>query len=247
MIKKRIIPFILVLVLMLSVSSLVVFASSQNVVDEPGLLSSDEVNSIQAKCDEVKQATGVTPYVIFLNTINNPNPNEQSDWAIDYAKQYCIDNNLDGNSIIYLLAMDSRDYVVYANTDAQSTYTARVRENIVNKFYPDLHSGNYYQSAIGFLNGVETPVTFNWFSPKMVLIALVAGFLISLIISLSIKKQLTSVNFAANASEYETAGSLQIRNRSDQFLFFTVSKVAKPKNNSNGGMHSSGGGTAGKF
>lgn len=86
-------------------------------------------------------------------------------------------------------------------------------------------------------------------------IAIVAGFILSLIIVGRMKAKLKTVRFQPAANSYMKAGSMNITESRDMFLYNTVTRTAKPKDNDSGGgssthTSSSGsthGGGGGKF
>ena len=92
-------------------------------------------------------------------------------------------------------------------------------------------------------------------SPVWILVSIVAGILIAVLIVGIMRSKLKTVRFQAAASNYVKHGSMQITDRSDLFLYRTMSRTPRPKSNDNsssGGIHmsSSGtmhGGSSGKF
>ena len=81
------------------------------------------------------------------------------------------------------------------------------------------------------------------------------GFVLSLIIVGRMKAKLKTVRFQPAANSYMKAGSMNITESRDLFLYNTVTRTAKPKDNDSGGgssthTSSSGsthGGGGGKF
>ena len=80
------------------------------------------------------------------------------------------------------------------------------------------------------------------------------GFILSLIIVGRMKAKLKTVRFQAAAGSYIKDGSLKINESRDMFLYNTVTRTAKPKDNDSGGSSthtsssgSSHGGGGGKF
>ena len=261
--KKRIVPILLVIAL---IFVFVVSASAEitgNVYDEAGLLDSSEVTELQTKCEQIKAEYGITPYIIFLNTINYED--------IDvYSREYIVDQGLDEKCIVFMIAMDSRDVTVIAS-DTISTYIGTTeREDVYKYLYGDLTDGEYYDSATKFLEAVEhylNPDTAStgamyqevkqppqYFSFKWIVISLAVGFIVAFLIANGKKKELKTVVAQRGASEYVKPGSFNLTSQSDRFLYFHVTRVKKPKDNNKGGfggMHSSSGGgfssTSGKF
>lgn len=78
------------------------------------------------------------------------------------------------------------------------------------------------------------------FNPLWIVIALVMGIVIAFIAVFIMKSQLKSVRFQPAANNYIRSGSMNVTLQRDIYLYSTVSRTPKPKNNS-----SSGGGIGG--
>ncbi len=81
------------------------------------------------------------------------------------------------------------------------------------------------------------------------IIALAAGFLISLVVVLIMKGKLKSVHMKYDADDYTVPDSMNITDERDLFLYSSVVVTPKPKNNdsSSGGSSSSHGGGGGRI
>lgn len=66
-----------------------------------------------------------------------------------------------------------------------------------------------------------------------VIISLIAGVVIAFAITMTFKAQLNNVRSKSGANDYMKSGSLNVKTSRDTFLFSRVSRIAKPKNNSN--------------
>ena len=242
---KRIIC-ILAAVILLSLCVIPVSASTANVFDEIDLLTQDQQNSLQEKIDDINKDAEFTTYIIIVNDLGGQTVEQ-------FTEQYQQQHDLSDDCAMMVVAMQSRDVDIAAKGKGENALDQNRREEIYDDMYDYLHSGDYYKAFSVFLDGVKKYshpyVPFTW-----VLISLAIGFIIALIVSNSLKKQLKTVEFQRDAKPYVKAGSMNLRKSSDQFLYFTISRVARPKNNGGkGGMHSSGGGggsfghTSGKF
>ena len=91
--------------------------------------------------------------------------------------------------------------------------------------------------------------------PGWILVAIIAGFILSFITVGAMKGKLKTVRFQPAANSYMKAGSMNITESRDMFLYNTVTRTAKPKDNDSGGgssthtssSGSSHGGGGGKF
>ena len=243
--KKLISVSVLVLIFIFSVIP-VFSALTANVLDEAGVFSAEQAQRLQEKIDDINKDAEFTTYAITVDDIDTSTIEAFSE---KYQKQH----DLDDNCVFMIISMGSRDVDICAHGKGENALDQNRREEVYEDMYDYLHSGSYYQAYDIFLDGVKK-YSKPYVSPSWIFIALVAGFLISLIISNSLKKQLKTVEFQRDARPYVRPGSMNLRNSRDQFLYFTVNRVAKPKDNGGkGGMHSSGGGggsfghTSGKF
>ena len=77
------------------------------------------------------------------------------------------------------------------------------------------------------------------------------GFGIVILIMLAIRSKLKTVQMQRGAVNYIRPGSMNVAIARDTYLYSTVSRTAKPKNNSGSSTHSTGGssfgGSSGKF
>ena len=83
------------------------------------------------------------------------------------------------------------------------------------------------------------------------IISPVVGIIIAFIILGVMRAKLKSVKFRGDAKDYVVAGSFNLTERSDVFLYNTVTRTVRAESSSSGGgsggSHSSGGGHSGKF
>ncbi|MBD9097606.1 MAG: TPM domain-containing protein, partial [Ruminococcaceae bacterium] len=71
--------------------------------------------------------------------------------------------------------------------------------------------------------------------PGWILVAVIVGFILSFITVGSMKNKLKTVRFQPAANSYMKAGSMNITESRDLFLYNTVTRTAKPKDNDSGG------------
>ena len=93
------------------------------------------------------------------------------------------------------------------------------------------------------LNRGLAPVGSRLLSGKHILLAVVIGMVLSFLIPMTmLKNQLKSVRIQPEANSYIQQNTLRFRRQSDTFLYRNVTRIPKPKNNT---QH--GGGRSGKF
>lgn len=173
---------------------------------------------------------------------------EAAESAEAIARQYS------DSIVLYLeFRLDGRAYrVAYSGKGRQVVENNDAYYYIEDRFLGDLRNDRFYDAYVGFIDACEyifnTESTtgevykapFNW--EKSILIALVAGLVIALIVTLKMKGKLKSVKAQKTANYYVRSGSLNLTKSLDLYLYSTVTRTAKPKNTSSG-SHSGGGGS----
>ena len=132
--------------------------------------------------------------------------------------------------------MSDGDYADAFNTFAE----------LCDDFITKARTGKPYDSG----NMPKEPMKPGW-----ILVAVIAGFILSFITVGTMKGKLKTVRFQPAANSYMKAGSMNITESRDMFLYNTVTRTAKPKDSDSGGgssthtssSGSSHGGGGGKF
>lgn len=225
------------------------------VVDEAGLLDSQEETALLTKLNEISQRQKMDVVVLTVSSIYGSTPQEYADNYFDY-NGYGQGSDHDG--VLLLINMGQRDwyisttgYGIYAITDAGLNY-------ISDKFLNHLSSGDYalafntYADLVDqFVTQAKTdtpydsdslpkdPLSLMWL-PVSGLLALVVAWLVTAIL----KGQLTSVQSRSDAREYMKDGSFKLTNSQDLFLYRNVSKVPRPKSTSSSSGFRGGGGSS---
>lgn len=237
---KKIVVFTLILALF-AAFSLNAFAESEKklVVDDADLLTDAEEQELQSVFAEIGDKWDYDIVVFTTDEIGVYS-------AHVYAEQF-FDNNGYGrgenaDGAIILVSMEERDWGVFA-TDLSNDGARELGESVQSY----LSSGDYFDAFKQFAKEVDKNHSFPWV--KNLLIAFVVAFVIAFITVSVMKGKLKSVHSAVFAREYVREGSFKLSQSRDLYLYSTVSRVAKPKNNSNGGVSggSRGGGASGKF
>lgn len=263
--KKKLHILLPLLLVMAAVFQLSAQETMPRLVDNANLLSPAEEETIRQQLDEISMRQDVDVVIVTEYDIGDKTPEEYADDFLDY-------NGYREDGILLLISMADRDwhvstagYGITAITDAGLAY-------IQGRFLPSLSAGDYEAAFACFAemcdqfitqaqNGEAYDVDFLPKQPFMavrnLIVSLIIGFLIALIATSSMKKKLTSVKFQQGAASYVRKDSMQLREKSDSFLYSNVSKRARPQQSSRsygGGSsthHSSSGrshgGGGGKF
>lgn len=196
----------------------------------------------------------------------------------DELYEYCgygFGDEKDG--IMLFISMDDRDWAISTCGRAIDVFSEYDCDYIGDEIVPYLSDGDYAAAFERFAvlcdriitsGGVDDDnydyddddyrdftIPSERLSPVWILVSIVAGILIAVLIVGIMRSKLKTVRFQAAASNYVKHGSMQITDRSDLFLYRTMSRTPRPNSNDNsssGGIHmsSSGtmhGGSSGKF
>lgn len=229
-------------------------------MDEAGLLSSDEAAEIKAKLDEISERQKFDVVIATVNSLSGKTPREYADDLYDYSG-FGFGENKDG--VLFLISMEDRDWYISTTGYGIAAITDAGREYIADKFTGYLSDSDYAEAFRIYANEVDRFVTnavetgkpydvgnlpHDPLSLIWIPISLVVGILIASAVVGGMKSKLRSVSFAAAADSYVKPGSMNVRESRDMFLYSTVSRTAKPKDNdssSSGGSstHTSSSGT----
>lgn len=220
-------------------------------MDEAGLLSSDEAAEIKAKLDEISERQKFDVVIATVNSLSGKTPREYADDLYDYSG-FGFGENKDG--VLFLISMEDRDWYITTTGYGIAAITDAGREYIADKFTGYLSDGDYAEAFRIYANEVDRFVTnavetgkpydvgnlpHDPLSLIWIPISLVVGLIIAAGVVGGMKSKLRSVNFAAAADSYVKPGSMNVRESRDMFLYSTVSRTAKPKDSDSSG--SSGG------
>ena len=246
--KKRILSLLLVCTLAAGMA-LCAFAVDNTgfVYDEAGLLSPSEAASLSHKLAEVSKQYQAQIIVHTVDAVAGGDADLYLEYWYD-SNQFGYGNNRDG--VLLLICMDSRDYRILSNGYAGRAIDPGTIDAIGDTIVSDLSDGNYYNAFESFadecayyLDGYINGFPFDY--SKSAIISLIIGIVISMIVSGVLKGQLKSVRQQHAADNYVRSGSMKVTVHNDFFLYRTVSRTAKPKNNSSGSRRGSSRSTGG--
>ncbi|MGN0550730.1 MAG: TPM domain-containing protein [Acutalibacteraceae bacterium] len=254
---KKIISILFVCVLLFSLTPAVFAENPEKVVDNANLLSDSEETALTQSINKIVSEQSFDVVIVTTDTIDGKTPMEYANDYYDY-NGYGVGPNKDG--VLLLFSMEDRDWWIsptgYGIT-AITDYGIEVfGDNIVEQF----SDGDYYEGFEKFVSMTEKfvieaktdkPYDVNHkyvtFIDYVIAvgIALLIALIIAFVVVFALKAQLKSVKFKAGANEYLNSGSFKLNNRSDLFLYRTVSKTKKVESSSSGGGSSTHTGSSG--
>ena len=246
----RLLPMLLVLAAALRTP---LQAAMPRLVDDAGLLSPSEEGALLRTLDEISERQDIDIVIVTVHDTGGKTPEAFADDFIDY-------NGYRKDNIVLLISMAERDWYISTTGEGIRVVTDAGRNYIAKAFLPSLSEGWYGQAFSIFAESCDRFITqaregapydvgnmprepFN--TGAHLLIALAAGFVLSLIITGGMKRKLTSVRFQQGAESYMRSGSMQLTQKSDTFLYVHVDKHAHPRPTNTGGSstHTSSSGT----
>jgi len=259
--KKKI--GILMLSLLFSMTAVIPTAaqgSMPRLVDEADLLTDSEENELLSELDAISEKQQMDIVAITEDTLDGKSPR-------DYADDFYDENGYSEDGILLLISMEDRDWYISTKGFGITAITDAGREYISEQFLSNLSDG-YYKDAISTYARLCDEFTTQAYNgepydignlpkepfnvPMKAGIALVVGFIISLIITIIMKGKLKSVHFESEAGNYIKKNSMHVREKSDQFLYKHTDRREKPKDTGGSSTHTSSsgsthGGGGGKF
>lgn len=205
--------------------------------------------------------------VIVVTTNDLENRSTATELADDIYDQCGFGYGESKNGLLLLISMQDRDWAISTCDSAITAFTDAGIDYIGEKITPSLSGGDYAAAFNTFADLCDdfitkaktgTPYTSRTLpkeplSPIYIPVAIAIGLVLALIIVGCMKAKLKSVRFKAAANSYVKSDSLNVTESSDLFLYNTITRTKKPKDNDSGSStHTSSSGTthgggSGKF
>lgn len=272
MMKKKFFAFLLVIILCFSVALPATAADSDGfaeeyyrVMDMADLLTDREETALIQTLDEISLRQNMDIVVATTANLEGFSVREYADQLYEQC-HFGYGNSKDG--LLLLISMEDRDWYITTCGYGITAFTDAGIDYIGEQITPDLSDGNYADAFANYASLCDEFITRakSWnpynkgnlpqesLSKIWIPVALIIGFVLAEIIVGFMKSQLRTVRPQAAANDYVRKGSLNITESHDRFLYHTVTRTEKPKNNGSSGSSthrsSSGtthGGKGGKF
>lgn len=237
------------LVMLTILSPLPVHAADQltYLVDDAGLLSSEDAASIESQLTDLAQKYDMH-YVIVTDV--DPNISSAMEAADDFFDYNGYGLGDDRSGVLLYINMSTRDVWISTRGFGISTFTDAGIEYILDQLVEGLGDEAYFETFENFTalcddftqqakNGTPYDVDhmpqepFPWIGGLIMCMAL--GAIVGLIYILILRGQLKSVAPNESAADYVVKGSLHMTNSREFFLYRTVDRTARPQENSSSG------------
>ena len=204
-------------------------------VDEADLLSVDEETELLAQLDEISERHQFDVVVVTLHSLDGE---DIQYYAADYYDYngYGMGENYDG--AMFIMSMEEREWFILTTGYGIDVLEDYEIDSIGEKMVSDLSEGYYFDAFETFAEEVDFEVEYGVqeVTPS-ILLSIAAGLVLGLIPTFIMRGKLKSVRMQASAGGYENRGSRKLTTKQDIFLYHTVNRVPKPKDDgrSNGG------------
>lgn len=209
--------------------------------DEAELLNETEVAQLNSKLESISKKYKAEIRVVTVSSMDGGDIDEFLEYLYDESG-FGYGENHDG--VLLVVCMDPREYRILSNGFAGEAITSGDIDAIGEAFKSDLSDGNYADAFDTFadkceyyLDGHINGFPFN--TGKNLLICLGIGFVVALIVTGIWKNQLKSVRKQSAANAYVKAGTMQITQSGDFFMYRNVTKTQKQSSSSSGSSGSS--------
>ena len=209
--------------------------------DEAELLNETEVAQLNSKLESISKKYKAEIRVVTLSSMDGGDIDEFLEYLYDESG-FGYGENHDG--VLLVVCMDPWEYRILSNGFAGEAITSGDIDAIGEAFKSDLSDGNYADAFDTFadkceyyLDGHINGFPFN--TGKNLLICLGIGLVVALIVTGIWKGQLKSVRKQSAANAYVKAGTMQITQSGDFFMYRNVTKTQKQSSSSSGSSGSS--------
>lgn len=240
------------MLLVMSVSIMSVFlgfsvssaAGKKSVIDDAELIKASDEKELDKKIKNIQK----DKFDVVILTVKSLDGKSAQDYADDYYdnNDYGLDNEKSG--VLFLVSKGDRKYHISTKGAGIKAFTDYGIGRIKEEIKPYLSDGDYFDACDEFLNITKdfvkaykdgTPYdTDNPYNEEidyviLEVIALVIAFVIALISVGIMRLRMNTAKLKGTAMEYIKKGSFKLTSEKDIFMYSTVTKTAKPKDNDN--------------
>lgn len=240
------------MLLVMSVSIMSVFlgfsvssaAGKKSVIDDAELIKASDEKELDKKIKNIQK----DKFDVVILTVKSLDGKSAQDYADDYYdnNDYGLDNEKSG--VLFLVSKGDRKYHISTKGAGIKAFTDYGIGRIKEEIKPYLSDGDYFDASDEFLNITKdfvkaykdgTPYdTDNPYNEEidyviLEVIALVIAFVIALISVGIMRLRMNTAKPKGTAMEYIKKGSFKLTSEKDIFMYSTVTKTAKPKDNDN--------------
>ena len=235
-------------------------------VDSAEVLTTDELESLKSKLAQISDENNIDVGVVTIDCLGGKSAQE---FANDLFEQNKFGKGENRDGILLLVATEDREWAMSTHGSAKEAFNEEGLDFISGEFLQYLAEDDYYSAFENFANNARElgamyvlgdpygeeeyvddenyPVDENIVEEEKginnevwIPLSIVMGCAISLVIMMMYKSQLKSVKSESRADDYLM--DMKLVKSQDIFLYRTVTRTMRPKNENNSNDFSSGGG-----
>ena len=235
-------------------------------VDSAEVLTTDELESLKSKLAQISDENNIDVGVVTVDYLDGKSAQEFANNLFEQNK-FGKGENRDG--ILLLVATEDREWAMSTHGSAKEAFNEEGLDFLSGEFLPYLAEDDYYSAFENFANNARElgamyvlgdpygedeyaddenyPIDENIVEEEKginnevwIPLSIVMGCAISLVIMMMYKSQLKSVKSESRADDYLM--DMKLVKSQDIFLYRTVTRTMRPKNENNSSDFSSGGG-----
>lgn len=237
------------------------------VIDNYGLFDSSTYSQLESRAQSLSQAHGVGVYLLVVPNIGS---SVVRTFAIDYYRFYELGLGPSKSGVLFLIAVDSRDYVTITYGKGVTVFTDYQIDAMEKAITEQLSENNWVPAAKAYLDQAETALQFYadkgepldshndpataWIDALIkTAFALVIPALVARGVCRSGYRKMKTAHRQTQADDYLRNNSFTLLEQHDDFIGTHVTSTPRPKSTSSeGGGSSTGGGgfggsSGGKF
>ena len=250
--KKKLFSLLTALVLCLF-CAVPAFAEMPLVMDTYELFKPEATAELEQKAQDASAGHGVNVYLLTVSDIGGQNVRE---FAKDWYRSYDLGYGEGKSGILFLIALDSRDYVTITYGGGVTAFTDYRIAQIEDKIVPMLSDGSYYKASDTYIEMCADTLDFyadkGWI--KWVFVFVIPLAVASIVCGI-FYAQMKTANEQTHANAYMPAEGLALSVVEDTYTHTTETERYDPvKDDSSSGSSGSstdsdgfGGSSGGKF
>ena len=225
-------------------------------LDRDDLLSEDERTEVGDRLAQIARDYAFDAVALTVPTLDGMTP---AAYAEGVFTDLHFGQGANGDGVLLLVCMESRDWYLATHGFGKQAFSDSDIDSLGSTISPYLKEGDVAGAFLKFADECEFNI--DWArdhdpdAPRSVagtlpgttglLIAFVIGLVIALITVAVMKGKLKTVRSQPAADSYVRENSMIVTGSSDLFLYRTVDRRARPKDNDNSSSSSDGGGGGG--
>ena len=235
-------------------------------VDSAKVLTTEELESLKSKLAQISDENNIDVGVVTVEYLDGKTAQE---FANDLFEQNKFGKGENRDGILLLVATEDREWAMSTHGSAKEAFNEEGLDYLSGEFLPYLSDDDFYSAFENFADNAQElgtmyvagdpygegeyvddenyPVDENIVEEEKginnevwIPLSIVMGCAISLIIMMMYKSQLKSVKSESRADDYLI--DMKLVKSQDIFLYRTVTRTMRPKNENNSNDFSSGGG-----